>query len=168
MSVCMCVFTSIGAHACTHVCIWRPEDNSQSCFLGAISILPLLKTGSLNSLRLAREPQNPSIHYPSAGIAGKYRYYTLSFYVDSGEQTCDFLITRQNLYGVRYLSDPSLFFHFLFSFFLNKDSSNICWTLVLNYVAECDLEHLILLPPLSPKCWNIGMSHNTWLFGTRD
>lgn len=44
--------------------------------------------------RLAREPQNPSIHYPSAEITGKYHYYTLNFYVDSGEQTWDFWLAR--------------------------------------------------------------------------
>ena len=55
MSVCMCVSTRTGAHACTSVYIWRSEDNSQSCFLGAISILPLLKAGSLNTLELTMQ-----------------------------------------------------------------------------------------------------------------
>lgn len=105
-------------YVCVHVCVYedwstclhvflhmesRGQLSALVFFLGGgdvTSILPLLKTRSLYSLeltlqaRLAREPQNPSIHYSSAGITDKYHYYTLNFYVDSGEQTWDFFLAR--------------------------------------------------------------------------
>lgn len=131
--VALCVCVHMCAPVCGCICMYLcVHVDVRGTIFSAVSRVPsaplLLETEYLTGLELtmqailAREAQNPPVHHPSTGTVGKHHYYTQLFYVDSGDLTLVFWLTRQKSLWTEISLKPQLSLSLSFSFFFKTRS----------------------------------------------